>query len=149
MALERMTSGGGNFFKPAQHQTDLALLLEFTEIQQNVPTKTYDGEPTVEDRAIGTITVFANTENLENGTPKEIISNAIVNHKALVSDAARNLNKPFVAIVKKVQMGRGMGFAFRGDAESISDETFNKVAGYIEKRDAELAANLAAVPDFD
>lgn len=135
---------GGAYFKPADHMTDIALLVEPKSIERNVPNE-YQGRVTNRDEVTADITVFANTGAIESGTPTEIIKGAKVVHGMLTETLSKMLGEASVAIVAKIPTKRGSGFVWR----DASPDATAKVAAYYEGRAAALEAALADVPDFE
>lgn len=131
---------GSTFFKPKDYETALALLVEPKEFQADVPAKDFNGNAITRDEVIADITVFANTEALEAGTPTEILKSVKITHGMLVGTTSKILDGAMVSIVRKIPTQKGSGWAWRdseGDAET-------QVAAYYEARE-EAAANA---PDF-
>ena len=131
---------GASFFKPAEHMTDLALLIEPKTIERNVPS-TYGGQTRVRDEVIADITVFSNQAALDEKKPSQIIKSTKVTHGMLTSTLEKILGGAMVATVTKVATKGGSGYVFR-DAPASTEEA---VGAYYGAR-AEAAA---AAPSFD
>lgn len=131
---------GNSFFKPAEHMTDLAVLLEPKTIEKNVPS-TYQGTTRVRDEVIADITVFANQSALDNGTPTKIMKSCKVVHGMLTSTLEKILGGAMVATVTKTQTQNGSGYVFR----DVDDATEGKVGAYYTAR----SEAVAAAPSFE
>ena len=136
--------GGGAFFKPADHMNDLALLIEPKSIQRNVPS-TYQGKTRDRDEVIADVTVFANLDSLDKGTPSEVLKSVKIVHGMLTSTLEKILNEATVAVIRKIPTQAGSGYAFRDP--SIEDEA--KVATYYTAREAAINDAVANAPSFD
>lgn len=131
---------GASFFKPAEHMTDLALLIEPKTIERNVPS-TYQGTTRNRDEVIADITVFSNQSDLDGGTPAKVMKSAKITHGMLTSTAEKILGGAMVATVTKIPTKGGSGYVFR----DVDAETEGKVGAYYTAR-SEAAANA---PSFD
>lgn len=136
--------GGGSFFKPGDHMNDLAILVEPTKVNKDVPN-TYNGVTKNRDEAFGRFTFFATQESLDNGIPTEIVEDAKSVHGMLTSTMERVIGGAIVAIVRKIPTKAGSGYAFR----DVEADVEAKVAAYYTAREAKVAEALADVPDFD
>ncbi len=137
---------GGTFFKPAEHMTDIALLIEPKKIDRGVPN-TYNGKTTMRDEVTADITVFATSEALDTGTPTEVMKSAKVVHTMLTSTLERLIDNAMVAVVRRVPTRSGSGFAFRDVEPAIE----SAVSAFYEQREAAVAAALSSgnMPSFD
>lgn len=136
---------GGAFFKPADHMADIALLIEPTKIDRGV-SSTYQGTTRQRDEVTCTVTSFATVESIDNGEPTATLKDVKVVHGMLTSTLERNMNKPFLGIIRKIPTKGGSGYVFR-DVEKADHIT--KASDYYIAREAEVAANVAAAPGFD
>lgn len=130
---------GSSYFKPAEYESALALLVEPTDIAKDVPNE-YRGKVTNRDEVTADITVFFKNESLEKGEPDEIIKQTRVTHTMLAATLGKMIGSPLVGIVRMIPTKNGSGYAFR-DVEGDAEE---HVIAYYEKREA--AADNA--PDF-
>lgn len=137
---------GGTFFKPADHMNDLALLVEPTRITKGVEN-TYNGKTTLRDEVIADVTVFANSEALENGEPSAVIKNARVVHAMLTSALEEVMGGAMVAVVRMVPTKSGSGYAFRDPSWEVEAV----VSAYYERREnaVDEARSSGAMPSFD
>lgn len=135
---------GGSYFKPKEHTSDLALLIEPTHIDKNVESD-YNGQKRTRDEVTANITVFANTSELEAGKPGKIMKNTKIVHGMLTSTVERIIGGAMVATVTMTATRNGQGYVFR----DVDAATEAKVGAYFQARDAEIAANLADAPGFD
>jgi hypothetical protein len=131
---------GNSFFKPKEHQTDLAILIEPKTIERNVPS-TYNGQTRTRDEVICDITVFSNQSALDNGQPSKIMKSCKVVHGMLTSTVEKILGGAMVATVTTTQTQAGSGYVFR----DVDNETEGKVGAYYTSR----SEATAAAPGFD
>lgn len=131
---------GASFFKPKEHQTDLALLVEPKTIERNVPSE-YNGQVRNRDEVICDISVFENQADLENGRPSKILKSTKVVHGMLTSTVEKILGGAMVATVTMVQTKAGSGYVFR----DVDGETEAKVGAYYTSR----SEAVAAAPSFE
>lgn len=136
--------GGGKIFASKDHMNDLAILVEPTKVNKDVPHE-YNGKRSTRDEGIGRATIFATQESLDKGEPSEILEDVKFVHGMLVSTMEKTVGGAFVAVVRKVPTSAGSGFAFR-DVEPAVE---TKVADYWTKREAAVKAALEDAPDFD
>ena len=135
---------GASFFKPAEHMTDLALLIEPKSVDKNVPS-TYKGTTRNRDEVICDITVFANQAALDKGEPTSEMKSTKVTHGMLTSTVEKILGGAMVATVTKIPTQAGEGYVFR----DVSPETEAKVGAYYEGREKAVEDALASAPGFD
>lgn len=136
--------GGGSFFKPADHMTALALLVEPKRIDKNVES-TYQGTTRLRDEVTADITVFKTQEALEKGEPNEVLKSVKVAHGMLTGSLEKVMGGAMLGIVRKVPTKSGSGYAFR-DVESDHEAL---VANYYTQREAAAAEAVAEAPSFD
>lgn len=136
--------GGGAFFKPADHMNDLAILIEPKRIDKGVQS-TYNNQTRLRDEVTADITIFGTEESLAKGEPTRVIKSGKVVHGMLTSTLERIIDGAMVAIVRKIPTQAGQGYVFR----DVDPAVEAKVGDYYTKRNAEVEANLADVPDFD
>ncbi|MEU7570349.1 hypothetical protein [Micromonospora sp. NPDC049240] len=135
----------GEFFKPAEHMNDLALLIEPKSIRKNVP-HTYQGVSSVRDELTADITVFRTEESLDKAQPSRVIKGATIAHKYLVADLEAAIGQVFLGVVtKKPFKNGGSGFVWK----SVDPSTEAKAANYFTNREAAISAALDDAPDFD
>lgn len=135
---------GASFFKPAEHMTDLALLIEPKTIARQVPS-TYNGQTRMRDEVISDITVFADQAALNSGEPTKVMKSCKIVHGMLTSTVEKILGGAMVATVTKTQTQAGSGYVFR----DVDNPTEQAVAKFYEQREAEVSSALEAVPSFD
>lgn len=138
--------GGGAFFKPGDHMTDLAILIEPKSISKNVQNE-YQGRVTTRDEVTADVTVFRTEEALNAGKPDEIVKSARFVHGMLTSSLEKLIEDKgaIVAIVRKVPTKAGSGYAFR-DPEARAEKA---AQDYYFAREEAVKANLADAPSFD
>lgn len=136
--------GGGTFFKPGEHMTDLALLVEPKRIDKGVKS-TYNNVVRERDEVTADVTVFKTQESLDKGEPSDVLKSVKVTHGMLTSSLEKVMGGAMLGIVRKIPTQAGSGYAFRdveGDAEA-------KVFAYYTKRESAAAEAVADAPDFD
>lgn len=134
----------GEFFKPANHMTDLALLIEAKRIDRNVPNE-YKGVTKPRDEVTADITIFGTSEALEKGVPTRVLRAAVVVHAGLTSRLEQAIGAPFLGVVRKQEMKNGSGYTFEDCNAAVEEQ----VAAFYTKREAAIKAALADAPDFD
>lgn len=131
---------GASFFKPAEHMTDLALLIEPKTIERGVPS-TYNNQTRIRDEVIADISVFSNQGDLDNAKPSKVLKSTKIVHGMLTSTVEKILGGAMVATVQKIPTQAGSGYVFR----DVDAGTEAKVGAYYTAR-SEAAA---AAPSFD
>lgn len=132
-------TGGSNYFKPKEHQQDVAILLEPKKIDKSVE-RDFGGERKVRDEATCDFTVFATSEALEKGEPTEVLLDHIVTQTMLAADAGANVGLSIPVYLDTIPSNKGnRAYVWRVIKES--DPRYAQLAAYIEARDAE--------PSFD
>lgn len=131
---------GASFFKPKEHQTDLALLIEPKTIAKNVPS-TYNNQTRNRDEVIADISVFSNQAALDSATPTQVMKSCKVVHGMLTSTLEKILGGAMVGVVTTTTTQAGSGYVFR----DVDSETEAKVGTYFTNR----SAAAAAAPSFD
>lgn len=150
MALKRSSDiqGGSSFFKPAEFDKAVALLIEPLSVQRDVTFTPYQAKPGVTDQrdeVTADVTVFASAADLAAG--KGVEHKAMtVTHKAITSRLSRVVGDQVVGIMGKKQFENSAAPAWVID--EVDDATFEKVAAFYEAREAAVAAALADVPSF-
>ena len=136
---------GGSYFKPLEHMLDVALLIEPTSVDREVPN-TYKGETKNRDEVTSDITVFKTAEALEKGEPSEVIKGCRVVHGMLTSTLDKAIGQPVPARLEKISTRTGgSGYVFR----DLSADIEQKLAAYYQSREAAIDAAMDDVPDFD
>lgn len=135
--------GGGSYFKPADHMTDLALLVEPKRVDKDVAS-TYNGVTRNRDEVTADITIFKTQESLDKGEPSEVLKSVKVVHGMLTSSLEKVMNGAMLGIVRKIPTQAGSGYAFR-DVEADAEA---KVANFYTARESAAAAAVAEAPSF-
>lgn len=136
--------GGGAYFKPADHMTALALLVEPKRIDKDVES-TYQGTTRLRDEVVADITVFKTQESLDKGEPSEVLKSVKVVHGMLTGSLEKVMGGAMLGIVRKIPTKGGSGYAFR-DVEGSHEAL---VANYFTQREAAAAEAVAEAPSFD
>lgn len=137
---------GGEFFKPADHMNDIALLVEPKRIDRGVEN-TYNDKTTLRDEVYADITVFATSEAVETRRPTTVLENARVVHGMLTDLLAQILGSAMVAIVRKIPTRKGQGYAFR----DVDPDIEAAVTAYLDGRERAVAAAISSgdMPSFN
>jgi hypothetical protein len=140
---------GGAFFKPAEHAADLALMIEPKRVMADQKNE-YNGETTYRDEVVADISVFRNSQNVDNQTPFEVIRDARISHSALVSEAREHIPTPGAdSAPMLVKVGKRAGKNYYEFKFDVPNDVMSAVAGYYTKREAALAEATADAPGFD
>jgi hypothetical protein len=131
---------GNSYFKPGDHMSDLALLIEPKTIDRNVES-TFNNQTRLRDEVIADISVFDNQAALESGTPSAIMKSTKVVHGMLTSTLEKILGGAMVATVTKVQTQAGSGYVFR----DVDPATEAQVGAFYSAR----TEAVAAAPSFE
>lgn len=146
MALKRSSEiQGGAYFKPADHEGAVALLIEPKSVQRDVPN-TYKGQTKNRDEVKGDVTVFASAADLANGKGVEV-KGITFTHPGLVNRLSRAIDEAVVGKMGKKQFDGSPAPAWV--IEDVDDATFEQVASFYEAREEAVKAALADVPSFD
>lgn len=135
---------GASYFKPGDHQTALALLVEPKTIERGVPN-TYAGQTKPRDEVIADISVFENQSALDSKTPTTVLKSTKVVHGMLTSTLEKILGGAMVATVTKIATKNGSGFVFR----DVTSDIEAKVGEFYQGREAAVEEALASAPSFD
>ncbi len=123
--------GGGSFFSPAKVKDAHALLVEPTHFVPQAPSQ-YGPK----DQVTAKITVFRTAEELENGTPSEIMQGSKIQQTALAGNLANFIGKGVVVTVGQANSKAGQNAAWIW--VTVSPEVQKKVAYYVGALEAEL-----------
>lgn len=141
MALVDAPVGGGGFFKPENHATDLALLIDVKQFKPNQKNE-YQGVISHRDEVVADISVFKTSESLKAGKPSEILKGATIAQQVLAANLADLVGSSTIVIVKKPKRAWVWDVpTFEGAKAAVAD--------YYAKREAETAAAVADAPSFD
>lgn len=135
---------GGSFFKPADHMTDLALLVEPKRIDKDVES-TYNNVTRKRDEVVADVTVFKTQESLDRGEPTEVLKSVKIAHGMLTGSLEKVMGGAMLGVIRKVPTRNGSGYAFR-DVEADAEA---KVATYYANRESALAEAMDDAPEFD
>lgn len=137
---------GGSYFKVQDHMTDLALMVEPTRTDRDVPN-TYNGITKNRDEVTATVTIFANSESLQKGEPTAIEKDSKFVHGMLTSTLSKLVDNKgvLVGVIRKIPTKNGSGYAFR----DVTPDVEAQVANYYTARESAVTEALASVPSFD
>lgn len=137
---------GGQFFKAAEYATTTLLIIEPKSWKHNA-TNEYNGNLIPRDEAIADITVFETEEQLKAGEPAELLKEAILTNKALVTPCKTSIGEAF--LVSRVTKKSGKGGAYYAFDDIIHRSHQDYAIAYLEEREAKKQAALDDMPDFD
>lgn len=160
MALTKGAIGGGGpqYFKPADHVGDVALIIEPRNIRKGVKTnfRDRDGGQVIRDEAVAFVTAFRSETSLEEGRPyfQQLVT---FTNKKFVEDCERLLEQGKrdgdenpAAIVRLEQwQPKGGGNKVWIFKELTEGAAYDAAVAYYERREAELAKAIEEAPDFD
>lgn len=130
---------GGRYFKPGDHATDVALLVEPKEFEADRPGKKYGPK----DAIHADVTYFGSHNELDEGKGVEEYG-TIIQGVALVRDLKPLIGKATVAVITKVPTDNGSAWVWRQPSQDVIE----KVVAYAKERDAALEAAKDEMPDF-
>lgn len=147
MGLKRSSeiAGGSSFFKPAEFESAVALLIEPKSVQRDVPN-TYAGQTKNRDEVTADVTVFASQSDLDNGNGVEH-KDMTFTHPGITNRLSRAVGEAVVGKMGKKQFEKAPAPAWVVD--DVDDPTFDKVSDYYEKREEAVKAALDDAPGFD
>lgn len=132
---------GSGYFKPLEHMTDLALLIEPKSIARGVQS-TYNNQVRVRDEVVADVSVFANQADLNSQKPSNVLKSVKVTHGMLTSTLEHFMGGAIVVTVTKTTTQNGSGYVFR---DVQDDALLGTVKAYFDAR-SEAAA---AAPSFE
>lgn len=140
---------GGAFFKPADHAADLALMVEPKRVLKDQRNE-YNGDVTIRDEVVADISVFRNSQNVDQQEPFEVIRDGKITNTALVSEAREHIPAPGEdGVPMLVKVGKRQGKNYYEFKFDVPDNVVAAVAGYYTKREAALNEAVADAPGFD
>ncbi|GAB3830283.1 hypothetical protein [Kribbella italica] len=142
-ATQKNTNGA--FFKPAEHAADLALMIEPKRVLENQRNE-FQGDVTYRDEIVCDITIFRNSQNLDEGAPFDVLRDAKITHSALAGEAREHIGTgvPMLVTVKKATGKNYYVFDFNVPGDRVA-----AVGAYYIKREAATEAATADAPGFD
>lgn len=130
------------YFKPADHMTALALLVEPKSIARNVPSE-YKGQVRNRDEIVADLSIFENQADLNNNKPSTILKSVKVVHGMLTQALEHFIPEGAIVVqVTKVDTKNGSGYVFRDVTDAT---TLGAVKTYYDNR----SAAAASAPSFD
>lgn len=132
---------GGEYVDAADHVADVAILFEPKQVLLN-----QQGKFGVRDVLVADVTIFATEESVEKRTPSNVFKGAKISATVLVNDLSEVIGGACVQVIRKESFKNGnSGYVLR----DVAPEIEAAIGEYYIARNAEIAANLAAVPSFD
>src|SRR5687768_2262206 len=129
MALKRSSEiQGGSYFKPADYQNAVALLIEPKSVQRDVPN-TYAGQTKNRDEVTADLTAFMSAGDLAAGKGVEV-KGLTFTHPGLVNRLSRAIDEAVVGRMGKKQFDKSPAPAWVID--DVDDATFDKVSEFYE-----------------
>lgn len=140
--FKKATAGGGDFFKPAEHIHDLAIVIEAKKILRDQPHE-YEGIKSTRDVAVADMAFFRNQADVDSKTPSVILKGAQITNQILVADVERNewLGEAAVTVVRKPKRPYVWRNEVAADAEAAA-------AAWFENRDKARAAAADDMPEI-
>ncbi|MFG3223242.1 hypothetical protein ACGF07_00455 [Kitasatospora sp. NPDC048194] len=138
-----MPTANGGWFKAADNQDAIAILLEVHGFERQRPTP--NGP---KDSAIADVTVFKTPDQLKNCTP-EVSQGQRIEQTVLARDLEGVVGQAVLVTVTQVpakKPGAHPAWVWK----QVTDTGIkNQVIAYAEQRDAAVKAAMDAAPDFD
>lgn len=134
---------GGGWFKPMDHDEAVAILAEPKSFEHQRPT---DFGP--KDSIVADLTIFDTMDELAAGTPTHIFKDIRVEYTVLTKDLKPLVGSATVVTTEQAvskKPGQKGAWVWR----QATNEAKKAVIAYATKREADIAAALADVPDFD
>lgn len=134
----------GSFFKPVEHAGSVALLIEVKDFNRQVPTN-YGPK----DTAVCDVSVFATEGQLDTGSPAYVITNTKIQQAILaprLEDLLGEATVQRLITLPPKTPGQRPAWAW----EAVDGEVRDKVAAYVDQREAAVQQALASndVPDY-
>lgn len=139
--FKKAQTTSGQYFKPADHVNDLAIIFEFKKVLKDQPHE-YQGEQSRRDVAIADIAVFRNSEDVANATPSHIEQGVQITQGVLVADVEANdwIGEATVQVIRKPKKA----YVYREPEYPGAVDAATK--WYLERQAAEAEVD---VPDFE
>lgn len=134
--------GGGTYFNAKEHLGDLAIVIEAKAIKRDQPHE-YEGTKSTRDVAVADISCFVSQADVDARKPSVVLKDAQITAQVLVADIESNgwIGVPAITVVRKPKRA----YVWRNE---IDPAVKAAAAEWYTNRQAEIEANLAAVPDF-
>lgn len=132
----------GGWFKPVDHQNDIAILVEIKALDRQRPT---DHGP--KDSALCDLTFFKTQQALDAGKPDEVVTGCRIEQSVLARDLfALDVGDATISSLSQVPSKKGLNpsWVWRPVPAAVQA----KVVEYGVAREAALEAELEDVPDF-
>lgn len=142
MSIELVGSlgAGGSFFNPDENKDAVAILLEVKSFDAQVGGGQYGPR----DRVTADVTIFDTAADIASGNAK-IIKGVYINQTYLARDLKPVVGKAAVQKLDKTPTKGNPAWVWR----DVDASVLQAVAAYLEKREAAVAAAVAAAPSFD
>lgn len=140
--FEDIPQGGGGWFKPAEHNTAVAILVEVKQFDRQRPTPNGPKDSVLTD-----ITVFTTQADLDALAPSHELKGTRVEQTVLARDLEPLVGKATIVTVTQIESkkaGQRPAWVWRATSADVKA----KVKDFATKREAALKAALDAVPDF-
>lgn len=138
--IQDVPTSSGGWFKPKDNADALALLIEVKSFEQQRPTP--NGP---KDSALVDLTIFATEAELDGGEPT-VVKGCRIEQTVLAKDLMSLVG---AATIVKLGQHQGKSPNPAWVWRQVDAATKAKVIAYADRREAELAAAVAAAPSFD
>lgn len=147
MAIQKASSlAGGAFLKPDDYTNALGILFEPKRIDKDVTYTKYNSTETGKrDEAVTDMFVFTNQDQLDGKVPPTEVEDVRAVHGMVVSSLEKVVGEGTIGVLRKIPTRAGSGWALRDP----DDATFNKIAAWYDKREADRQAAIDSAPSFD
>lgn len=135
--------GGGNFFKPADLSSAVAILFEPKKVLESV-THTYQGKVTgVYDDIVVDMSIFTNQRDIDNATPSQVMKAVQVDKQGVTERLKAALGGAMLARLTKVSTKSG------NTAWVLDDVTDPAVVEAVTNYYTARTEAAAAAPSFE
>ncbi|MFF3006370.1 hypothetical protein ACFVTF_26615 [Kitasatospora sp. NPDC057940] len=142
-ALNNLPTANGGWFKAAEQQDAVAILLEVSGFERQRPTP--NGP---KDSALADVTVFKTPDQLKTFTP-EVSQGQRIEQTVLARDLEGVVGSAVLVTVTQVpakKPGSHPAWVWR---QVTDPEIKNRVIAYAEQRDTAVQSAVSDAPDFD
>ena len=136
MGLSNGTGGGGEFLTPADHKNAKAVLIEAKRILRDQA-----GKFGKRDILVADVTVFRTLDELNGELPPLEIQSAKITGSKIVEDFEDKVGGDGT-VCRFVALPNSKGPHPIWVTRSVDQAAFERVAAFVEKRDADLAAAM-------
>ena len=142
MALSNGTGSGGDYIKPEDYRDAKAVLIEPSKILHDQPSK-FGGTRNI---AVADVTIFNNANTLDGQEEPIILRGARLTGQALVRDLEGLVGEGTVGKFFPAPNSKGSKPIWV--TRPVDQAIYERVAAYVEKRDADLLAAAGEEPEW-